>query len=116
MRLPLLLALLAPAGGDYLPLQSGTRWVYEVGAASTLAPDAPEPAREVTSEVTTAATLPDGGWTELSNFLGYETCWARTTDAAVEIRTEAVENAPILPILRLPARAGDAWSGTLGRE
>jgi hypothetical protein len=116
MRLALLLALGAPAGGDYLPLEAGTRWVYEVGSASTLAPDAPEPAREVTSEVKAAATLPDGEWTELSNFLGYETCWARTTDTAVEIRTEAVEHAPVLSILRLPARAGDAWSGTLGRE
>ena len=116
MRLALFLCLLAPAGGDYLPLESGTRWTYEVGTESTMAPGAPEEARELTSEVKAAASLPDGEWTEISNFLGYETCWARTTDAAVEIRTEAVENAPVLPLLRLPARAGDAWTGSLGRE
>ena len=116
MRLASILCLLAPAGGDYLPLESGTRWIYEVASESTMAPGAPEPAREVISEVKNPAALPDGGWTELSNFLGYETCWARTTDTAVEIRTEAVENAPVLPIVRLPARAGDAWTGSLGRE
>ena len=115
MRFWALLLLLSP-GGDYLPLESGTRWTYEVGTESTMAPGAPEEARELTSEVKAAASLPDGEWTEISNFLGYETCWARTTDAAVEIRTEAVENAPVLPLLRLPARAGDTWTGSLGRE
>jgi hypothetical protein len=115
MRLAALLFLLSP-GGDYLPLESGTRWTYEVGSESTMAPGAPEPLHEIVSEVKGAGALPGGDWTELSNFLGYATCWARTTDAAVEIRTEDVENAPVLPLLRLPARAGDAWTGSLGRE
>ena len=116
MRSALFLCLLAPAGGDYLPLESGTRWTYEVGTESTMAPGAPEATRELTSEVKGAAALPDGEWTEVSTVLGYDTCGARTTDAAVEIRAEAVENAPVLTLLKLPARAGDAWSGSLGRE
>lgn len=115
MRWAALLWLLSP-GGDYLPLEPGTRWTYEVTLESTQAPAAPEPGRDVVAEVKAAASLPDGEWTEISNFLGYETCWVRTSGAAVEIRVEAVENAPTLPILKLPARAGDAWSGSLGRE
>ena len=111
----LLLTLLCQ-GQAYLPLEPGTRWVYEVRSESTLAPEAPEPARELSVDVGGAAALPDGEWTELTNFLGYARCWVRAGDAAVELRVEAVEHAPVLPILKLPARAGDAWSGALGAE
>lgn len=115
MSLAALWLLLSP-GGDYLPLEEGTRWTYEVGSESTQAPGAPEPARDVVAVVRAAAALPDGDWTEISNFLGYETCWIRASEAGLELRVEAVENAPTLPILKLPARSGDAWSGSLGRE
>lgn len=111
----LLLSLLCQAG-DYLPLEPGAGWVYEVSSASGLAPEAPESARDVRVEVRGAAALPDGEWTELSNFLGYARCWVRAGESGVELRAEAVEHAPVLPILKLPARPGDTWSGSLGPE
>ena len=108
--------LSAQAGGDYLPLEPGARWTYEVTAESAQAPAAPVEAREVTARVGEAAAASEGGWTEVKDFLGYATCWVRATDAAVELRAEAVENAPVLALLKLPARAGDTWNGALGRE
>ena len=108
--------LLALQTGDYLPLDPGTRWTYDVVSESSQAPGAPDPARQVTSVVGEAAAPAAGGWTRVSDFLGYAVCWVRTTDAAVELRAEDVENAPLLTILKLPVRAGDAWSGALGKE
>lgn len=108
--------LVAQAGGDYLPLDPGTRWTYDVASESSQAPGAPEPGREVTAVVRDAAGAAAGGWTEVSDFLGYASCRVRTTDAGVELRTEDVENAPVLTLLKLPARAGDAWTGSLGKE
>ncbi len=107
--------LAAQASGDYLPLDPGTRWTYQVASESSQAPGAPEPGRDVTAVVRDAAA-PADGWTEVSNFLGYASCRVRATDAAVELRTEDVENAPVLTLLKLPARAGDAWTGALGKE
>ena len=108
--------LAAQAAGDFLPLDPGTRWTYEVSSESSQAPDAPEPGREITAVVRDAAAPSAGGWTEVSDFLGYATCWVRSTETAVELRAENVENAPVLPLLKLPARAGDAWTGSLGKE
>lgn len=116
MTVAAVLLLLSPAGGDYLPLEPGARWTYEVSSESTLAPGAPEPARDVVAEVKAAAALADGEWTELSNFLGYEACWIRVRDDAVELRAEAVEHAPVLTILKPRARPGETWNGSLGRE
>ena len=104
-----------PAGGDWLPLEPGTRWTYDVTAEASQAPAAPEAVRQVVAEIKTA-TAASGDWTEASNFLGYATCWLRTTETAVELRAEDAADAPILAILRLPARAGDTWKGALGRE
>jgi hypothetical protein len=111
----LLLSLLCQAG-DYLPLEPGAGWVYEVSSENGLAPEAPGSARDVRVEVRGAAALPDGEWTELSNFLGYARCWVRAADDGLELRAEAVEHAPVLPILKPLARPGDTWSGALGTE
>lgn len=112
----LALLLAAQAGGDYLPLEPGTRWTYEVTSESSQAPAEPGEAREVVARVVEAAAPAGDGWVEMKDFLGYATSWVRSTDGAVELRAEAGEAAPVLALLTLPARAGDTWTGALGRE
>lgn len=107
--------LAAPAAGDWLPLEPGTRWTYDVTAEASQAPAAPEDARQVVAEIKTPAVTSDD-WTEVSNFLGYANCWLRTTESAVELRAESGADAPVLALLKLPARAGDSWKGALGPE
>ncbi len=111
MRMLAILALLAQE--DYLPLQEGTRWTYAIEDRSPEAADSP---REVTAEVGGAKAIAGEEWTPVSNFLGYPECFLRATGSAIEFKIEATENAPVLAILRLPARKGESWTGKLGKE
>ncbi len=114
MRILALAALAAfPVQEEYFPLKEGTRWTY---AVEDRAADAAASASEVVSEVAGARAIGESEWTEVTRFLGYRSCWIRTTDAMIEMKAEATESAPALPLLKLPAKAGDTWTGTLGRE
>ena len=109
MRALLVLAALVPQD-SYFPLKDGTHWTYvveEVGAEATV------PAREVIAEVGGEA---DPEWTAVSNYLGYRACWLRGTADGVDLKLEARAEAPILTILKTSAKAGETWSGTLGKE
>ena len=112
--LALLLLALSEAGrveGDsYLPLREGARWTYEVEDRS---PGAAEPLKDVTAFVGAAREIGDASWVEVAQFLGYEKSFLRATDAAIEFRLEAEANAPILTLLKLPAKPGDSWIGKL---
>jgi hypothetical protein len=111
MRLWAILALLPGAGGDeYLPLREGSKLAYVVeergadqGAATT----------EAVAEVGGADA---SGWVRVDAFLGYERCFVRSTASGVELKAAEAEEAPVLRILKLPATAGDEWTGTLGRD
>lgn len=108
----LVLALLL-SGDGWLPLEPGTRWTYEVREDGPAAPDG---AARVVAEVGDTRLLAGHPWTEIRSFLGYERCWVRSTDAGIELRAEPSDEAPSLVILKPDARAGDSWTGTLGRE
>jgi hypothetical protein len=109
MRAFLVLAALIPQDA-YFPLKDGTHWTYvveEVGAEATA------PAREVIAEVGGAA---ESDWTAVSNYLGYRSCWLRATPDGVEFKIEARAEAPVMTILKTSAKAGETWTGTLGKE
>lgn len=108
----LALALLL-SGDGWLPLEPGTRWTYEVREDGPTAPDA---APRVVSEVGASHLVAGRPWTEIRSFLGYDRCFVRSSEAGLELRTEATEEAPSLIILKPDARAGESWTGTLGRE
>ena len=114
MRTLVLAALAAlPVQEDYLPLKEGTRWTYSVEDRSA---DAAASTSEVVSEVAGAMAIDGAEWTEVTRFLGYRSCWIRVADGAIDMKAEASEKAPVLTLLKLPAKAGDTWTGTLGRE
>ena len=114
MMLPAILVLAALAPQDsYLPLKDGAHWTYvveDVGAEAT------EPAREVIAEVGRADAAADPEWTAVSNYLGYRACWLRATVDGIDLKIEARAQAPILTILKTSAKAGETWTGTLGKE
>lgn len=102
-----------PPQDAYLPLQEGTHWTYlveEVGA------EASGPSREVVAEVGAAPPDADPAWTPVTNYLGYRSCWLRATPEGVDLKIESRPEAPVLTILKISAKPGDTWSGTLGRE
>lgn len=109
MRAVLLLALILPQEG-YLPLKAGTNWTYVV---EELGAEATEPAREVVAQVGGDA---DSEWAEVSNYLGYRTCWLRATPEGIEFKIEAKPEAHVLTILKASAKTGETWTGTLGKE
>lgn len=102
----LLLALLTQ--DSYLPLKDGDRCTYvvqDVGAEAT----AP-------AEVVASAREASGGWTQVSNYLGYAACWLRSSDAGVELKLEAKDDAAVMTILKSSAKTGETWTGSLGKE
>jgi hypothetical protein len=111
MNALLLLAALLP-GDSYLPLKDGARWTYEV---EDLGAEAVHPALDVVAEVR-APKEADGGWREISNYLGYGRCWLQATERTVELKLDASENAPTMTILKTTAKTGESWTGSLGPE
>jgi hypothetical protein len=112
MRAILLLAALIPQE-SYLPLKEGTKWTYvveDVGA------EASEPSREVVAEVGGSAPEADADWMAVSNYLGYRSCWLRSTADGVELKIDAKAAAPAITILKTSAKPGETWTGTLGKE
>lgn len=110
MRLILVLAALLPQE-SYLPLKEGAHWTYvveDVGAQAT------DPAREVVAEIGSAA--PDSEWTVVRNYLGYRECWLRSTAEGIDLRVDPKPDAPAITILKPSAKAGETWSGTLGKD
>ena len=108
----LALALLL-SGDDWLPLEPGTRWTYEVREDGAGAPDG---AGRVTAEVGATRRLAGRPWVELRQFLGYDRCFVRSADDGLELRLADAEDAPSLVFFKPEARAGDSWTGTLGGE
>jgi hypothetical protein len=109
---PILLAGLL-VQDEFLPLKEGTRWTY---AVEELAADASAANRDVVTEVRGTKAIGDAEWTELSEFLGYTTCFVRVTAAGVDLKVETSDRAPILTLLKLPLHEGDHWKGALGKE
>jgi len=111
MNAILLLAALLPQE-SYLPLKDGDRWTYvvqDVGAEAS-------PAAEVVAQVGASARDDGEGWTQVSNYLGYRTCWLRSTGAGVDLKLDAKEGAAVMTILKASAKTGDTWTGSLGKE
>lgn len=114
MRTIALLALLGSLADDpWMPLRQGARWTYEVEDRT---PGAAEPLKEVTAFVGEPREIGDESWVEVSRFLGYEKAFLRTTDRAVEFRLEESETAPVLTLLKLPAKGGETWTGKLAAD
>lgn len=108
MRTLLLLTALLPQDG-YLPLKEGARMTYvveDVGA------EAAAPAREVVAEVGGS----DPEWHAVSNYLGYRSCWLRTTADGIELKIEARAEARSITILKTTAKVGETWTGSLGKD
>jgi hypothetical protein len=98
---------------SYLPLKEGTQWTYiveDVGAAAS------EPAREVVAKVGGPAPASETEWTAVSNYLGYRSCWLRTTGGSIDLKLEDRADAPVLTLLKGSAKTGDTWTGTLGKD
>lgn len=106
MRLLLALAVLVP---DDAWLKEGARWTYQVEDTGA---EAVNPPADVVAEVRSS----DDGWLQVSNWLGYRTCWLRSSDAGLDLRLDAREDAPVLTILKSGAKPGETWTGTLGKE
>lgn len=111
MNALLLLAVLLPDEG-WLPLKEGARWTYQV---EDVGAEAVHPAADVVAEVG-AAKDAEAGWMQISNYLGYRTCWLHATETAVELKLQAAADAPTLTILKPAAKVGETWTGSLGRE
>jgi len=111
MRSILILAVLLP-NDAYLPLKEGARWIYQV---EDVGAEAVNPAADVVAEVG-ASKDADEGWMQISNYLGYRTCWLRATETTVELKLEAKADAPTMTILKSRAKTGETWTGSLGRE
>jgi hypothetical protein len=111
MRALLLLAVLLP-NESYLPLKEGARWTYQV---EDVGAEAIHPATDVVAEVA-ASRDADEGWTRISNYLGYRSCWLHATETTVELKLEAAAEAPTMTILKSAAKVGETWTGSLGRE
>ncbi|HLF95132.1 MAG TPA: hypothetical protein VJB14_16810 [Planctomycetota bacterium] len=109
----LLLACAAPVQDDFLPLREGARWTY---AVEERAADAAETNRDVVTEVRGLRAIGETEWTEISDFLGYSTCFLRVTASGIDLKVEASDAAPVLTLLKRPLREGDTWKGTLGKE
>jgi hypothetical protein len=97
------------SGNDYLPLKAGGSLTYQVEDVGAEAVNPPE-------DAVARVASSDDDWMQVSNYLGYRTCWLRGTEAGVELRLEDKEGAPTLLILKTSARVGDTWTGSLGRE
>ncbi len=110
MRTIALIGLVLPVQDPFFPLREGARWTYEVEDRT---PGAAEPRKDVTAFV---GRPRDGAWVEVTRFLGYEKAFLRATETAVEFRLEETENAPVLTLLKLPAKGGETWTGTLGAD
>ena len=97
--------------GDPLPLSAGGSWTYVVEERTA---EAVTSSREVVARI--GATREIGGerWTEVANWLGYERCWLSATPDTIRLRLETNETAPSLTIIRLDAKPGTEWTGTLG--
>ena len=111
-RAILLLSALLPQDA-YLPLKDGTHWTYVV---EDLGAEAAEPAREVIAAVGGGEPATDPEWIAVSNYLGYRACWLRAGADTVDLKIESKADAPVLTILKTSARAGETWTGTLGKE
>lgn len=106
MRLLLALFVLAP---DDAWLKEGARLnfqVEDVGAEAVTAP----------TEVVAVVGAAEADWVQVTNYLGYSRCWLRSSDVGVDLKLDPKEGAPVLTILKSGAKAGDTWTGTLGRE
>ena len=108
-----LLACAPLAQDEFLPLKEGTRWTYTV---EEQAADASATNRDIVTEVRGLKAIGDAEWTEVSDFLGYTSCFLRVTATGVELKIESTEKAPVLTLLKLPLREGDHWKGALGKE
>src|SRR5438105_4523342 len=89
------LAPLDPARGkqdEFLPLKEGTRWTY---AVEEQAADASATNRDIVTEVRGLKAIGETEWTEVSDFLGYTSCFLRVTATGVELKIESTEKAPI---------------------
>lgn len=112
MRAILILTAFLPQE-SYLPLQDGAQLTYVVEDVGV---DASAPAREIVAEVGGAVHPSDPDWTAVTNYLGYRTCWLRTTAAGIDLKLDAKPDAPVLTILKTTAKTGETWTSTLGRE
>src|SRR3954463_7943991 len=99
MKALLVLAVLLPDEG-YLPLKEGARWTYQV---EDVGAEAVNPATDVVAEVG-ASKDAEEGWMQISNYLGYRSCWLRATETAVELKLDAKADAPTMTILKSGAK------------
>jgi hypothetical protein len=106
-------AVLALAQEDFLPLGEGHRWTYSI---EDRAPEASASPRESVCEARGPRKIGTEEWTEVANFLGYPSCFLRSTAEGVDFKLEAEDAAPSLTILKLPFREGETWKGSLGRD
>jgi hypothetical protein len=109
MSVLLALSVLLP-GNDYLPLKEGAHLTYQV---EDVGAEAVNPPADAVAEV---AASPEDDWLQVSNFLGYRSCWLRGTESGVDLKLDAKEGAHVLTILKTAAKVGETWTGTLGRE
>lgn len=98
---------------SYLPLKEGTRLTYVVESVGA---EASDPAREVVAEVDSRPRAGESDWVSISNFLGYASCWMRSTAAGIDFKLENRAEAPSMTLLKAHAQVGDAWTGRLGTE
>jgi len=113
MLFTLAAAALALAQDEFLPLGDGHRWTYSVEDRS---PEATASPRESVCEVRGPRSIGADSWTEVTNFLGYPSCFLKSSPEGIELKLEAQETAPSLTILKLPFQEGTTWKGSLGRE
>jgi len=105
-----ILLLAALLQDSYLPLKDGDHWTYvvqDVGAEAT-------PAAEVVAQVVSSDAAE--GWTQVSNYLGYRSCWLRSSGTGVDLKLDAKEGAAVITILKASAKTGETWTGSLGKE
>jgi hypothetical protein len=97
----------------YFPLREGSRLTYTVEDRGA---DAAETSQDVVAEVRGARSIGDLQWTEMTDFLGYSSCFLRVAATGIDLKVDPSEAAPVLTLLRLPLRQGDQWKGSLGRD
>lgn len=112
MKLVCLIPVLGLLGqGDPLPLREGSSWTYVVEERTA---EAVTSSRETEARIGAAREIGGVRWIEVTHWLGYERCWLRAAKDSIQLRLETAEEAPALTIVRLDAKAGTEWTGTLG--
>ena len=99
------------SAGDPLPLREGAAWTYVVEDRTA---ESVTSSRKAVAHVGSTSEIGGEAWTKVSNWLGYERCWLRAAGAKIQLRLDSEEDAPVLTIVNLEAKAGAQWSGTLG--